>query len=640
MTVLPVEVDVLALRRAGRRDGRLGAHSAAASSADAAGVLLRADDSAGARSADARPRPAARRLGGCRLSAGAAAAEVLSVVVVPAAARRGERQGHDAAGRHDGLSSARFPLFPSGRHPRRPPLQRLRRRRAGTRPTGRDYRPETLSVPDRNATFVRRVQELPADSRRSARSAARTLACGMVARHDSERRPGLSRGLRVGRRDVRVPDRGRRLGGRSRPVDLGRVLPPAGRHPRRFGRDVAADHYHRYRDDVALMRELGPGGVPLLDRLAARGARGLRRGQRAGLDFYDRLVDELLAAGIAPWATLYHWDLPLPLERTRRLARPRHRRALRGVRAARPRAPRRPRRVWLTHQRAVVRGVPRLRHGRARAGRAAIPAGSLAAAHHLLLAHGAGDRGAAGGRRGHDRRRRQPRAGAAGERRRARRRRRAAHRRAAEPAVPRHAAARHVPRRTWRPTSRRSATSRHVLPGDLAQIAAPLDVLGINYYYTWAVAGDGEPGERPTEWVGSPHVRFVEQPLPTTDMGWFIEPAGLRATLHRVRELRPACPSRSRSAGRPTRGRSTTPTASRTSTRTCARRTARSRRASTCAGSWSGRCSTTSSGAGATASASASSTSTTGRSAARPARARAGTGTWRARTRCPAVPSR
>ncbi len=82
----------------------------------------------------------------------------------------------------------------------------------------------------------------------------------------------------------------------------------------------------------------------------------------------------------------------------------------------------------------------------------------------------------------------------------------------------------------------------HVLPGDLEQIAAPLDVLGINYYYTWAVAGDGVPDGRPTEWVGSPHVRFVEQPLPTTDMGWFNEPPALRATLHRVRELAPDLP--------------------------------------------------------------------------------------------------
>jgi beta-glucosidase len=77
--------------------------------------------------------------------------------------------------------------------------------------------------------------------------------------------------------------------------------------------DVACDHYHRYRDDVALMKRLGlqtyrfstswsrirPDGGPV---------------NPAGLDFYRRLVDELLDAGILPWLTLYHWDLPQALQ--------------------------------------------------------------------------------------------------------------------------------------------------------------------------------------------------------------------------------------------------------------------------------------------------------------------------------------
>jgi len=79
---------------------------------------------------------------------------------------------------------------------------------------------------------------------------------------------------------------------------------------------VAVDHYHRYRDDVALMRDLGLGAYRFSiawPRVVPAGAGAVNA---AGLDFYDRLVDELLAAGIAPWATLYHWDLPLPLEST------------------------------------------------------------------------------------------------------------------------------------------------------------------------------------------------------------------------------------------------------------------------------------------------------------------------------------
>ncbi|MGP3533413.1 GH1 family beta-glucosidase [Microbacterium sp. RD1] len=77
--------------------------------------------------------------------------------------------------------------------------------------------------------------------------------------------------------------------------------------------DVACDHYHRYPEDVAILKQLGvqtyrfstswsrirPDGGPI---------------NQAGLDFYRRLVDELLGAGIRPWLTLYHWDLPQALE--------------------------------------------------------------------------------------------------------------------------------------------------------------------------------------------------------------------------------------------------------------------------------------------------------------------------------------
>ncbi len=76
---------------------------------------------------------------------------------------------------------------------------------------------------------------------------------------------------------------------------------------------VACDQYHRYPEDVALIRELG------LDtyRFSTSWARVVPDGRtvnQAGLDHYSRLVDELLAAGISPWLTLYHWDLPQALE--------------------------------------------------------------------------------------------------------------------------------------------------------------------------------------------------------------------------------------------------------------------------------------------------------------------------------------
>jgi beta-glucosidase len=78
--------------------------------------------------------------------------------------------------------------------------------------------------------------------------------------------------------------------------------------------DVACDHYRRYREDVALMRDLGIKAY----RFSVAWPRVLPRGRgpvnAAGLDFYSRLVDCLLENGIAPFATLYHWDLPQALQ--------------------------------------------------------------------------------------------------------------------------------------------------------------------------------------------------------------------------------------------------------------------------------------------------------------------------------------
>ena len=77
---------------------------------------------------------------------------------------------------------------------------------------------------------------------------------------------------------------------------------------------VACDHYHRYREDVALMQDLGLQAY----RFSVAWPRILPSGwgkvNAAGLDFYDRLVDELLAHDIQPFLTLYHWDLPQALE--------------------------------------------------------------------------------------------------------------------------------------------------------------------------------------------------------------------------------------------------------------------------------------------------------------------------------------
>jgi beta-glucosidase len=78
---------------------------------------------------------------------------------------------------------------------------------------------------------------------------------------------------------------------------------------------VASDHYHRYREDVALLKRLGLQAY----RFSTSWSRVLPNGTGApnedGIAFYDRLLDELLANGIEPWLCPYHWDLPLALHR-------------------------------------------------------------------------------------------------------------------------------------------------------------------------------------------------------------------------------------------------------------------------------------------------------------------------------------
>ena len=78
--------------------------------------------------------------------------------------------------------------------------------------------------------------------------------------------------------------------------------------------DVACDHYHRFRDDVRLMADLGARAY----RFSVSWSRVLPLGvgsvNRRGLDFYQRLVDELLSAGVQPMMNLFHWDLPQALQ--------------------------------------------------------------------------------------------------------------------------------------------------------------------------------------------------------------------------------------------------------------------------------------------------------------------------------------
>ncbi|MGB9877293.1 MAG: GH1 family beta-glucosidase [bacterium] len=78
--------------------------------------------------------------------------------------------------------------------------------------------------------------------------------------------------------------------------------------------DVACDHYHRWKEDVALMKEIGCNAYRFSISWPRVFPKGKGKVNPAGLSFYDRLVDALLNANITPFITLYHWDLPQALQ--------------------------------------------------------------------------------------------------------------------------------------------------------------------------------------------------------------------------------------------------------------------------------------------------------------------------------------
>ncbi|NKQ53372.1 family 1 glycosylhydrolase [Amycolatopsis sp. K13G38] len=80
------------------------------------------------------------------------------------------------------------------------------------------------------------------------------------------------------------------------------------------GKILADDHYHRYSEDVALLAELGVGAYRMSFSWPRIQPNGVGKPNPAGLAFYDRLLDAVCAAGVAPVATVYHWDLPQALE--------------------------------------------------------------------------------------------------------------------------------------------------------------------------------------------------------------------------------------------------------------------------------------------------------------------------------------
>ncbi len=150
---------------------------------------------------------------------------------------------------------------------------------------------------------------------------------------------------------------------------------------------IAADHVRRARDDIALMRELGINAYRFSIAWARVMPNGRGQVDESGLDFYDQLVDDLLDAGIEPYPTLYHWDLPQPLEEVGGWA---SRRIVdcfvdyAGAVAARlgDRV-----QFWTTLNEPFAIANHGYRTGEHAPGRTSVT-DALAAAHHLLLAHG------------------------------------------------------------------------------------------------------------------------------------------------------------------------------------------------------------------------------------------------------------
>jgi beta-glucosidase len=305
--------------------------------------------------------------------------------------------------------------------------------------------------------------------------------------------------------------------------------------------DTAVDHYHLFRDDVALMSELGLTAYRFSvswPRVQPSGSGPLNQ---AGVDFYRRLVDALLEAGIEPWPTLYHWDLPQALEdeggwpeRDTAYRFAEYADLVHG--ALGDRVPQ-----WMTINEPWCAAFLGYASGEHAPGRRE-PAASLRAAHHLMLGHGLAVQ-AMRARHG------EHRLGAA------------VNLYAITPASRSEAdldAARRVDgmqNRFFLDPLLRGRYPDDVLAdleplgfadcvkdGDLDITSEPIDQLGVNYYSRFTVTGDpsvtaqaaSSPFSTHSPWVGSEHVGFVSAGRPVTGMGWEIDETGLHEVLTRL----------------------------------------------------------------------------------------------------------
>ncbi|MGC5050211.1 GH1 family beta-glucosidase [Micromonospora sp. DT48] len=305
--------------------------------------------------------------------------------------------------------------------------------------------------------------------------------------------------------------------------------------------DVACDHYHRYADDVALMADLGLQAYRFSVSWPRIQPDGTGPVNPRGLDFYDRLTDELLRRGIDPIITLYHWDLPQTLQdRGGWVSRETAEHFATYASAVYARLGDRIG-TWTTLNEPWCSAYLGYGNG-VHAPGVQDPGAAFAAVHHLLLAHGLAAQALRAGGAG--------RVGVTLN---------PADVRPADPNSAADAAAvRLVDGLHNRifldpllvggyPDDVREHVARIVDPvfvqdGDEKIIAAPIDLLGINYYAPTYVAGrpDGAGGGAYPGTEGA--VEFLAPVGPLTDMGWMIEPAGLTRLLERIATDYPAVP--------------------------------------------------------------------------------------------------
>ena len=288
---------------------------------------------------------------------------------------------------------------------------------------------------------------------------------------------------------------------------------------------VACDHYHRYADDAKLLGDLGMNTY----RFSVCWPRVLDgdRVNAKGMDFYSRLVDELLAHGVEPWLTLYHWDLPAALpggwpERDTAKRFVDYALAVHSRLGDRVRTWTTLNEPWCSAFLGYAAGV----HAPGQTD----PVAAVRSVHHLLLAHGwtvqalrDADPSATLGITLNFTPA-LPASDSAADVDVARRVNGTANRIFVEPITTGHY-----------PSDVRDDLAALwpddlVADGDLAAISTPIDVLGVNYYTT-NVFGAGAPSTAPTPHISAPDAVQVIRDLPLTDMGWEIEPSGLRDLL-------------------------------------------------------------------------------------------------------------